>query len=925
MVSDSFPSLKLSQSNHKIVNQSSIVMSSFGYKYIKVFVKESYAQILIWPFICAVLLFFLWIFTYNKIENDKKYLQTNALKDVSAISGAYAQYLTRSLEQIDQVTKHVKFDWETSGGKLRLEDLRVQGLFIAPQFTRVAIVDKAGHTLTSTVLNGQILDENLRWALLFHQQNNSSEMQIAFPDRLDATGKQVLHFTRRLEASDESFEGVVVISVDAAYFTTFLDEQSVGKSGLLLVLARDHLNGVSRIGDVLHIENTVTFNKLIPSETDIGAKYVVDLGYFMDKQSRFLGWHRLSAYPITAVIGLSKNELLSTYLSSWQSSKNMAIIASIFLFLFTIGATRMSVILAWRKYQEREIQDTYRLATEGAENGFYMLNTLHDEFGEIVDFVYVDCNVLGAKFFGLNRDELIGVKLSSLQNDHYFKILLAIYSKAMETGFHEDEYQVPAESPIEFAWARRRLARSGTGLAVTISDISIRKQNERELVQLANKDELTGLSNRHWLLKHLPTALDRARTGQYMLAILFVDLDGFKDVNDTRGHAVGDQLLKSVSSRLQSVLRPTDHVIRLGGDEFVVLLEPVYEEHKSANVAERICESFEQAFLWNGDKLQMSASIGISLFPRDGDDTETLLKSADIAMYSVKAAGKNHYNFFRAELYENLKKRFELEQALIQAIELDQFVLHYQPRVDAVSGRMVSMEALIRWNHPERGVISPLEFIPIAETSGLILRIGERVMDIACAQIATWQRKNMALVPVSINVSARQFQAGDLHSKLQACLEKHAVDAQFLEVEITESAMMGEGSSVIAELMAIRALGIELLVDDFGTGYSSLSQLQRLDMDVLKVDRVFTEELGKSIEGEIFFKAIVSMAHALDMRVVAEGVETPEQLAILQALNCDEIQGYLISRPVPPELMAGLMRKEFLLPEIYVELDIEAA
>ena len=900
-------------------------MSSSRYRYLSLFVIENYIQVLIWPFICAVLFFFLWIFTFNKIDDDKKYLQINALKDVSAISSSYAQYLTRSLEQIDQVTKHVKFDWETSRGKLHLEDLRVQGLFIAPQFTRVAILDEAGNTLTSTVADRPILDENLRWALLFHQQNNSSEMQIVFPDRLNGVGKQVLHFTRRLEVDDEGFDGIVVISVDAAYFTTFFDEQSVGKAGLLLVLGREHLNGISRIGDALHIENSATFNKLIPLEMDIGAKYVVDTGYFADKQSRFLGWHRLSAYPITAVIGLSKDELLIAYLSSWNNSKNMAIIASIFLLLFTLVATRMSVILAWRKYQEKEIQDTYRLATEGAENGFYMLNTLHDEHGDIVDFVYVDCNVLGAKFFGLNREELIGVKLSSLQNDGYFKVLLDVYSKAMETGFHEDEYQVPPESPIEFAWARRRLARSGTGLAVTISDISIRKQNERELVQLANKDELTGLYNRHWLLKHLPPALNRARAGQYMLAILFVDLDGFKDVNDTRGHAVGDQLLKSVASRLQSVLRPSDHVIRLGGDEFVVLLEPVYEEHKSANVAERICESFEQAFLWNGDKLQMSASIGISLFPRDGDDTETLLKSADIAMYSVKAAGKNHYNFFKPELYENLKKRFELEQALIQALDLDQFVLHYQPRVDASTGQMVSMEALIRWNHPEHGVISPLEFIPIAETSGLILRIGERVMDIACAQIAAWQRKNIALVPVSINVSARQFQVGDLHTKLKACLEKHEVDAQFLEVEITESAMMGEGSSVMAELVAIRTLGIELLVDDFGTGYSSLSQLQRLDMDVLKVDRVFTEELGRSIEGEIFFKAIVSMAHALDMRVVAEGVETSEQLRILQALNCDEIQGYLVSRPVPPEQMAGLMRKEFLLPEMNVARKIEAA
>ena len=616
------------------------------------------------------------LFTYKKIEDDKKALQTNALKAVTALSASYAQFLTRSLEQIDQVTKHVKYDWEASKGKVRLEDLRVEGLFIATQYTRVAVVGRAGRVITTTLKQEQTMNENLRWALLFHQRNNSSELQITFPDRRSSDGKEVVHFTRRLESADESFDGMVVISVDAAYFSDFFDEQSVGKSGMLLALGNDQLNGLSRIGDALRIENSTSLNRLIPADADIGAKYLVNSNNFIDHRTRFLGWYRLTAYPITAAVGLSKDELLAPYFVTWSGNKKVAIIASLFLFLFAIVATRMSVTLAWRQYREKEIQDTYRLATDGADNGFYMLNAILDEHGNIIDFVYIDCNLLGAKFFGLNREELIGVKLSSLQNDSYFGELLVIYSNAMETGFFEDEYQVPPESPIEFSWARRRLARSGTGLAVTISDISVLKQNERELVHLANRDELTGLYNRHWLLKNLPGALGRARSGQYMLALLFIDLDGFKDVNDTRGHAVGDQLLKSVASRLQSVLRPTDCVIRLGGDEFVVLLEPVYDEQKSANVAQRICESFEQAFLWSGEKIQLSASIGISLFPRDGSDTETLLKNADIAMYAVKSSGKNHYFFYKEELYEKLRNRFELEQAMIQALDLDQFVLH---------------------------------------------------------------------------------------------------------------------------------------------------------------------------------------------------------------------------------------------------------
>ncbi|MDE2431210.1 MAG: EAL domain-containing protein, partial [Burkholderiales bacterium] len=495
-----------------------------------------------------------------------------------------------------------------------------------------------------------------------------------------------------------------------------------------------------------------------------------------------------------------------------------------------------------------------------------------------------------------------------------FNILMEIYSKAMASGYYEDEYEIPEKSPLNMHWARRRLARSGTGLAVTIQDISSRKENEENLQRLANQDGLTGLYNRHWLLNFLPQAIRRAQINQHMLALLFIDLDGFKNVNDTQGHAAGDDLLKLVASRLQSVLRPTDNVVRLGGDEFVVLLEPVQRESKPARVSERITDAFKQPFWWNGEKHHVGASIGISLYPRDGEDTETLLKNADIAMYSVKASGKGSYSFFKPELFAKVKARFELEQAMMQALESDQFILYYQPRVNTFTGEFTSMEALVRWQHPERGMISPAEFIPLAESTGLILPIGEIVMRKACTQIAAWRSQGLPLIPVSINVSARQFHAGKLEAKLRSYLEQYALPATLLEMEITESSMMGEDNAILAELASIRGLGIKLLVDDFGTGYSSLSQLQRLEMDILKIDRVFTNALGRSREGEVFFHAIVSMAHALNMSVVAEGVETEQQLDVLRRLQCDEIQGFFVSRPVPAEQIPALMCQRYLLP-----------
>ncbi|HEV7816966.1 MAG TPA: EAL domain-containing protein, partial [Janthinobacterium sp.] len=406
---------------------------------------------------------------------------------------------------------------------------------------------------------------------------------------------------------------------------------------------------------------------------------------------------------------------------------------------------------------------------------------------------------------------------------------------------------------------------------------------------------------------------ERARAGSTRLALLFIDLDGFKDINDTKGHAEGDKVLRAVSLRLKDVLRPVDHVVRIGGDEFVVVLDPVEGEAKVARVAERIAAAFDDAFDLADGRHKMGVSVGISMYPRDGVDTETLLKNADIAMYAVKMAGKGHHRFYEPELYEVIRSRRDTEQSLMYALEQDQFVVYYQPRADTLTGELCSMEALVRWMHPQRGMVPPLEFIPIAESSGLISQLGECVIEKVCQQQARWKALGFELVPVSINVSARQFGRGDVHQVLASAMARHRIEPRFIEVEITESAMMGEQSEAVEQLAAIRAHGVKLLVDDFGTGYSSLSQLQKFEMDGLKIDRAFTMELGRSEQGEIFIRAILSMAHALGMSVVAEGVETREQLDILRALSCNEVQGYFISRPVPAEQMLELMKKRFLI------------
>lgn len=439
---------------------------------------------------------------------------------------------------------------------------------------------------------------------------------------------------------------------------------------------------------------------------------------------------------------------------------------------------------------------------------------------------------------------------------------------------------------------------------------------ERELWRMANEDALTALPNRHWLNNILPDTLERARLAGNQLALFFIDLDDFKNVNDTLGHAVGDSLLCEVAGRLRSVLRPSDYVVRLGGDEFTVILDPVDAIEDVAYVASRIIEVLREPFELLRGRNTIGTSIGITIFPRDGDDTETLLKNSDIAMYHAKAQGKGHFRFFQSELYENLKVKLDTERALVHALENNQFVLHYEPRICTFTGELRGLEALVRWRHPERGLLSPNQFIPLAEDNGQILKLGELVLEQACAQLAKWKSDGLKLVPLSINVSARQFNNGNIKNLFAHYLGRHDIPTDMLEIELTESSMMGDHSDVLEQLSSIKRMGIKLLVDDFGTGYSSLSLLQRLDMDVLKIDRSFTSDLGNSAEGEIFFNAIVSMAHALGMLVVAEGVETEQQLRILQSLSCDEIQGYFIARPVPAEQVPALLQKRFIVEHL---------
>ena len=432
---------------------------------------------------------------------------------------------------------------------------------------------------------------------------------------------------------------------------------------------------------------------------------------------------------------------------------------------------------------------------------------------------------------------------------------------------------------------------------------------KEQLTRLAHFDSLTTLPNRVLFRDRLNQGLSLARRNEWLLAVLFVDLDNFKTINDTLGHTVGDLLLQEVARRIASCLRDADTVGRLGGDEFGIILPEIGSSEDAAMVAGKVIESCARPYLIEGHELFSSASVGITLFPIDAADSETLIRNADTAMYRAKDLGRNTYQFFTAEMNQSTQDRMRLEKDLRHALANGEFLLHYQPKVSCVSGRITGFEALLRWQHPARGLVSPIDFIPALEETGLIVEVGEWVLNTACAQVKSWHDAGLGKPSIAVNISGRQIHLADFCATVRQALEASGLDPGHLEIELTESYVMKDAENIIGILAQLKAMGVSLSVDDFGTGYSSLAYLKRFPIDTLKVDRAFVRDIIADPNDVSITRAIITLAHSLKLNVVAEGVETEGQLGLLIANQCDEIQGYYFSRPLPPGDAATLLRE----------------
>ena len=546
-----------------------------------------------------------------------------------------------------------------------------------------------------------------------------------------------------------------------------------------------------------------------------------------------------------------------------------------------------------------ESEEKFRKISSSAQDAIVMM----DSEGDITYW-----NPASEKIFGYSYEDAVGKDLHALIVPQY-------QQNAFKEGF--ERFKQTGKGPVLGKTIElSALRKNGTEFPVEVSisavpikgkwhsigiirDITERKRSEETIRHMAYHDHLTGLPNRLLLNDRLEQALAMGRRHKSLVAILFLDIDRFKVINDTLGHAVGDELIKAVAQRLKKHLRDTDTVARLGGDEYTVLLQDVNGIESVTRVVENIFAIFKEPFDIKGHELFLTASIGISVYPDDGTDSETLLKNADIAMYMAKDEGRNAYRFYTTAMNARTIERLELENGLRKAIERDELLLHYQPQIDIGTGEVVGVETLVRWHERERGIIrQPADFIPIAEETGLIVPIGEWVLRKACEENRKWQDKGLKPVRIAVNLSLRQFKQKDFVKAVSGIIKDTALAPEYLELELTESIVMKDGESTIEALRELKAMGIRLSIDDFGTGYSSLVYLKRMPIDVLKIDISFVRDITTDPDDAAIADTIIRMAHSLKLEVIAEGVETREQLEFLRNLQCDKFQGFLISRPV---------------------------
>ena len=615
---------------------------------------------------------------------------------------------------------------------------------------------------------------------------------------------------------------------------------------------------------------------------------------------------------------MSREEQLEGFAEQKRTTLWVAVLGTLALLIITAILTLLARKLERNRARTRKDQETYYAASEASMDIVIVLHAVMGKNNEILDFRIESANKRAEQLLNIPCESLIGADLGALAPQVH---TTALYQDLTQTFLDRKVREAEWENDCDILlvkWLYRQVVRIDEGVVLVLRDITERKEAEQRINYLAHHDFLTGLPNRTMLNDRLKQAILSAERRSKTVAVAFMDLDNFKIINDGLGHKAGDEILKVVAKRIAATLRQIDTVVRLGGDEFVILM-PDQAEDGAANAIRKVCEAISRPAQILGQTIEVSTSIGISIYPDDGLDSETLLLNADMAMYEAKQHGRNNFQFYTAEMNAKIAGKLVMQEDMRRALDRKEFYLLYQLQVNIETGEIVGVEALVRWRHPEKGIIPPSDFISLAEEMGLIVPLGDWVMREACKQNKAWQDMGLPPITMSVNVSAYQFRQYSLGEKVEQILEETALAPCYLDLEVTESLIMQDTDHTVQIMRQLKHLGVNLSIDDFGTGYSSLAYLQTFPISRLKLDRSFVNGLSQHKGGRAIAKAVAALAHELEMEVLAEGVETESQRLALQNMGFDLAQGYLFGRPVPAGEIEKLLGESTLqAQEVYL-------
>jgi diguanylate cyclase (GGDEF)-like protein len=858
------------------------------------FIAPWVAPLRIWGLSALMACVLLWLITHFAMESSEKEWLNQSREKSATLASGYRSQVEDSIDQIEQLSWFIAF-MHAQGIRAEMLQQIIEKLPARNAFNPL-YTDAQGKVLVARLTSAIGLSVKDSRCFRHHQTFKSLDLYInALEDGVGPfAGRKVIRLSRRLNDRDGNFDGVVSITLLPEDLLKFGgDNELTMGDGIGLRFADGQWLTKKKLGSQRPIDEQSLDIASVQGDQMFSST--------IDGRPALIGWSKLQSFPISAFVSIDRSNAMRVHADAEHVYHliRYAGTSLIIAICFACG------LLHWRRKEralrEQQVRNTFRIAVDGAREELYMvsLSASHDRTTR--SYRIEDCNGQAARMAGRDREQLIGRLLDEVLMTGGRDDVNAFLGDAFDKEFAEAELRLQRGDKLR--WYQCRAVRADLGLAVTLRDITDLKDKEQQLKDLALSDALTRLPNRRWIQQNLPQLIDESRQQGSRFAVLFIDLDNFKIINDTLGHQAGDEFLRLVAAKLRESVRKHDYVLRLGGDEFMVLLREIDDINIALKIGAHLLHKLHTVEPLSGDaSLRARASVGLALYPDDADDADSLIQAADIAMYESKHAGKDRVTRYTQDMHRHLTDRIALENALQNAVTGGQLALYLQPRAFTESGKLAGFEALLRWHHPQQGLISPQRFIPIAEESTLIVEIGNWVAEHACMIIADWRERGLPVYPISINVSPKQLLGSDFRRHLKRCLEDYRVQPTQIALELTESVMIGDDRSVQQELEELEALGLQLMIDDFGTGYSSLALLHRLNVDVLKIDQSFVQNLSPDSESFVLCQAMIQLAQSLGITTVAEGVETVQQLRLLWLLGCDEIQGYLASPPVPAKL-----------------------